>query len=455
MINIGGNQVINYGNAPGIYENTLANIPASANQGTIFIATDTNSIYCYLGGAWVIIGGGGGGSQTWQQTLDVAAGNILTHDNLIDAAGTALTFNNVNGFNINIETATAFKIFDNTDLSNPLLYSAKDIFMVQGKQIATTIPTLYIYNDGALELIGNDGTFASDTLQIDRYGNAQFLGIYFGVSSYPTLSLDRTGVLQLFANNISTNQRTLLVDVDGHTTISGVSFPLSFPTLDIDANGNFAIEGNDGTSTGATLTVDRFGALLLTSLFFPGPVGLQTFEINVNGELALTGNNGIGSSQTLLVDSFGNLQLSGNNAVSSFQTFSVDQYGFVSVKMNNTAASYEALSIDTDGTLILSTLNGGGFGSISERFFVTAGAAVTDSGFGNTKFIVTDGAVGSIDPSAVSEVTSTTRGFLPPRMTTAQKNAIAAPAHGLLVYDTTLQKLCVRGAASWETITSV
>jgi hypothetical protein len=52
-------------------------------------------------------------------------------------------------------------------------------------------------------------------------------------------------------------------------------------------------------------------------------------------------------------------------------------------------------------------------------------------------------------------IESTTQGFLPPRMTTTQKNAIATPAAGLVVYDSTLGKLCVRGAAAWETITSI
>jgi hypothetical protein len=58
------------------------------------------------------------------------------------------------------------------------------------------------------------------------------------------------------------------------------------------------------------------------------------------------------------------------------------------------------------------------------------------------------------DASAQVDVASTTKGFLPPRMTTTQKNAIATPAAGLVVYDTTLGKLCVRGASAWETITS-
>jgi hypothetical protein len=51
-------------------------------------------------------------------------------------------------------------------------------------------------------------------------------------------------------------------------------------------------------------------------------------------------------------------------------------------------------------------------------------------------------------------VNSTTQGFLPPRMTTTQKNAIGTPAAGLMVYDTTLNKLCVYTTA-WETITSL
>src|ERR1044071_1002431 len=40
------------------------------------------------------------------------------------------------------------------------------------------------------------------------------------------------------------------------------------------------------------------------------------------------------------------------------------------------------------------------------------------------------------DPSAILEMQSTTQGVLVPRMTTAQRTAIATPANGLLVYDT-------------------
>ncbi|WP_445721540.1 hypothetical protein [Flavobacterium sp.] len=42
------------------------------------------------------------------------------------------------------------------------------------------------------------------------------------------------------------------------------------------------------------------------------------------------------------------------------------------------------------------------------------------------------------DASSILDITSTTKGILTPRMTTAQKLAIASPANGLLVYDTDL-----------------
>jgi hypothetical protein len=64
--------------------------------------------------------------------------------------------------------------------------------------------------------------------------------------------------------------------------------------------------------------------------------------------------------------------------------------------------------------------------------------------------------IGTSSPnaSAITQIDSTTKGFLPPRMTTTQKNAIASPTAGLVVYDTTLAKLCVYTTA-WETITSI
>jgi hypothetical protein len=59
--------------------------------------------------------------------------------------------------------------------------------------------------------------------------------------------------------------------------------------------------------------------------------------------------------------------------------------------------------------------------------------------------------VGTVAPNASAkfEVASTTQGVLFPRMTTTQRNAITTPADGLVIYNTTDNKLQVRAAGSW------
>jgi len=57
--------------------------------------------------------------------------------------------------------------------------------------------------------------------------------------------------------------------------------------------------------------------------------------------------------------------------------------------------------------------------------------------------------------SAILDAQSTTKGVRMPNMTTTQKNAISSPAAGLMVFDTTLSKLCVYSGSAWQTITSV
>ena len=54
--------------------------------------------------------------------------------------------------------------------------------------------------------------------------------------------------------------------------------------------------------------------------------------------------------------------------------------------------------------------------------------------------------------SAILDVASTTKGFLPPRVTTIQKNAISSPATGLMVFDTDLVRPCFFNGATWITL---
>jgi uncharacterized protein YaiE (UPF0345 family) len=60
------------------------------------------------------------------------------------------------------------------------------------------------------------------------------------------------------------------------------------------------------------------------------------------------------------------------------------------------------------------------------------------------------GGLGAANASAIVEMSSTTKGFLPPRMTTTQRNAIASPAAGLVVYDNTDNKHYGYNGTTWN-----
>ncbi len=64
--------------------------------------------------------------------------------------------------------------------------------------------------------------------------------------------------------------------------------------------------------------------------------------------------------------------------------------------------------------------------------------------------------IGTTTPnsSAMLDVSSTTKGMLIPRMTTALKNAIASPATGLLVFDTDLSAFYFYNGSAWVPVSS-
>jgi len=75
-------------------------------------------------------------------------------------------------------------------------------------------------------------------------------------------------------------------------------------------------------------------------------------------------------------------------------------------------------------------------------FWVDAGATRLDGQ-------VLLGGTGSPSASSLLDIQSTTQGFLQPRMTTTQRNAISSPATGLQVYNTSLNKLNYYNGSSW------
>ena len=60
----------------------------------------------------------------------------------------------------------------------------------------------------------------------------------------------------------------------------------------------------------------------------------------------------------------------------------------------------------------------------------------------------------SIESNCLLKLESTTKGFRPPSMTTTQRDAIATPIAGLMIYNNTTNKLNFYNGSSWEAVTS-
>ena len=81
----------------------------------------------------------------------------------------------------------------------------------------------------------------------------------------------------------------------------------------------------------------------------------------------------------------------------------------------------------------------------------------TGSTIGNSSLFDSGAGLGlgtaSINASALFQMDSTTKGFLPPRMTVAQRGAISAPAQGLIVYQTDgVIGLYIYANSTWRTL---
>lgn len=176
--------------------------------------------------------------------------------------------------------------------------------------------------------------------------------------------------------------------------------------------------------------------------------GLTNFNANVvlnSNWLYIGPNNG---NVLLRPVSTTNLQLFNNNAGA---TLFLNANGSVQIGSTNVVnwATFSA----TGHTI---------YGTTNTNFFSSGNIGVntaTDAGFkldvnGTARV---QGKLSVNTPtasSAVMEVTSTTQGFLPPRMTTTEKNAIATPAAGLVVYDTNLSALSSFNGIAWVTLGS-
>jgi hypothetical protein len=234
-----------------------------------------------------------------------------------------------------------------------------------------------------------------------------------------------------------------------------------------------------GYSTGAfTSATNNYG--------FYGAIAFGTGRYNLymagTADNYLAGSLGIGS-----ISAAGYINLiAARPLTGSTNAFSVSQFGTVQSDVTNVVQGFRNVSATAAASFTLSSYQHyaatqGTFGagsSVTTQYGFIVDATLTGatnnygfyggiaSGTGRYNLYMAGTAdnylagslgVGTASPnaSAILDVQSTAKGVRMPNMTTTQKNAIASPAAGLMVFDTTLSKLCVYSGAAWQTITSV
>jgi hypothetical protein len=96
------------------------------------------------------------------------------------------------------------------------------------------------------------------------------------------------------------------------------------------------------------------------------------------------------------------------------------------------------------------------FSSNQEQgLFISSASDLPQNSNSNTMVITPQGRIGLGGvplASSILDISSTSRGILIPRMTTAERTAIASPVMGLLVFDNSTQSFWFRNGSAWREI---
>ena len=238
------------------------------------------------------------------------------------------------------------------------------------------------------------------------------------------------------------------------TTISATTFFGDGSNLSgID---NTVITG--GTFNGSTLTLNsNSGTSVVVTGFTSGSAPVSVWS--TTGNTGTTSDNFIGTidDQALSIRT-NNIQRINVGTVTSNSlpiTFFPLQTGNLTVNTANNIRFQKNPSNNSPEVLMTSTVAGTHLARLrfdSQVFEITSnGTNASVSLVANNNRGIVVGSSGAVcASSAILDIQSTNRGLLPPRMTTTQRNAIASPAAGLIIYNITDNKHQGWNGSTWN-----
>lgn len=290
----------------------------------------------------------------------------------------------------------------------------------------------------------------------ERGGTGSGRSIYIGGSN--TVILGGTnGAFSVSVNGVNTQLGILRVS-DGVSSANGSQFSLlgTYSNTSGQANGFLAFPtiNQSGTAGYRSIFVSPYeqsvgtGSKLLLDLGINSAAngaGTHTSRYNVDNQGNVFANGymllGTTTNAGYKLDLNGTMRVTGQSTLNATSIASLDMAGSTTRNINRT----RIISNDESAGITISSTN-----STGSVIFMANGGEVAR--FSSERSLLV-GRTTEVQ-SSILTLESTTRGFLPPRMTTAQINAIASPAAGLVAYNTDLSTLCFYNGTAWQKVTS-
>ena len=374
----------------------LAAFPASGSLKTIYIAEDTNKTYRWTGIVYVEISASA--AMTWGQ-IGGTLSNQTDLQNALDAKVPTTRTLTINGTTQDLSANRTFNIpTDLTVGTTPISSGTIGRVLFEGTgNVLQESANLFWDNTNVRIGIGT----STPAQKIDVLGNVNGGNLVniknastgaAAVSGFQCENSISNGSLFLTSNNYTPNG---VLQANTLGFFSNANMPIAI------CSGNHIVMSTGGT-TERMRVVSGTGNVLINTTTDAG------FRLDVNGTARVSGVFSVGSD-TARIDLWRSSGAFG---------------GRIGTGYSNPAVNHVYIQCDTNSKAILIDDSNRTLFSSSNGDTTTASAQVT--------------------------INSSTRGFLPPRMTTTQRNAIASPAAGLVVYDNTDNKHYGYNGTTWN-----
>jgi hypothetical protein len=322
--------------------------------------------------------------------------------------------------------------------------------------IGTNAPLgiLHLYKSAAPTRLAIDGDAGQNRLISYRTGGLQRFGLYVNNTAESGSNAGSNFAIRAYSDAGTLLSTPLFIERStGNVGINTTAPTEKLNIVDVDNTYSLKVSGASGSLRVKGYLSATYGTLL-ESKINAGTLMPMTFS--ASKILLLDGGVSINTTSNVA-----QLQIKGSGSTSATTSLFVQN-----------SSGTELFGVRDDGNFNLAqgrlNWNGIGFGSYIQSdgydmvyntrqdskihiFCVGGNPVLGINRYSATDYRVYMGIGSGNESSAILQANSTTQGFLPPRMTTAEKNAIVTPAIGLMVFDTNLGRPCFYNGA-WVTL---